>query len=427
MNVLKCIKINILALIGFPLLVLASMVKLIAKAMEKTILILGTIVGLGVVAVAMEVVKERGQLINGIVILIAGIVVGGMLVAMLVGILFLVSAVLMTFVNLVINVINSIYELVYAGYAGIYHICYGDYCMLEMSPGAKRAGCFLFTLLRIVNRIIVFFATHALKLLVAFTVVVIGYCVLQSNAYITSVFGMDLLTYLKLFPIYQVIAGIILYIACMAGIAIVFISLGIEWSEWGEEMSLSTSDYERQVKEFLNGYGELGGGELPSQTGMDAKRMSRYNHYIDVLNYHIKGMEEFLQEVRPIAEKSEDHIFRANSGQYITDFFEIMEELNKYGNPIPVEILEKLMPRIDKIEELHKKVEQQMERLRENREKKVAEGFFNGCDTIEKLEKRYKALCKTYHPDSEAGDEETFKKMKDEYEERKEMLKNSNN
>ena len=97
--------------------------------------------------------------------------------------------------------------------------------------------------------------------------------------------------------------------------------------------------------------------------------------------------------------------------------------MNKYGDSIPVEVLEKLMPKIDKIDELHKKVEQQMEKIKEEREKKVAEGFFNGCDTIEKLEKRYKALCKTYHPDSEAGDEETFKKMKDEYEERKGMLK----
>ena len=35
----------------------------------------------------------------------------------------------------------------------------------------------------------------------------------------------------------------------------------------------------------------------------------------------------------------------------------------------------------------------------------------------EKLDKRYKALCKTYHPDAEGGDKETFQKMKDEYDE----------
>ena len=36
---------------------------------------------------------------------------------------------------------------------------------------------------------------------------------------------------------------------------------------------------------------------------------------------------------------------------------------------------------------------------------------------------RYKALCRTYHPDAESGDEETFKRMQAEYEERKKTLK----
>lgn len=49
-------------------------------------------------------------------------------------------------------------------------------------------------------------------------------------------------------------------------------------------------------------------------------------------------------------------------------------------------------------------------------------GFFAGCNTQEKLEKRYRALCKTYHPDSEAGDEDTFKIMTEEYERLKAKL-----
>lgn len=426
MNVLKIIKINFLALLAFPLLLVATVVKLVAKAMEKFVMILGTIVVLSILAVVLELLKAPGNILSIIAALVVGIIVLGIVIALTVWILSLLSAMIMACIALVINVINSIYELVYAGYAGLYHICYEDYCTLEMEPPAKRGSCFLFTLLRIINRIIVFFATHAFKVLLAATVVVIVYCVIRSNAYVNDVFGMTLIAYLKLFSPLEIIGGVILYLAVLAAFAIVMLSLGVEWSEWGEEMSLNTSDYEKQVKELVNGYGELGGGNVPVQPGMDAKRISRYNHYIDVMNYHIKGMENFLQEVRPLAEKSEDYILRANSGQYITDFFEIVEELNKHGDRVPVEVLEKLMPKIDKIEELHKKVEQQMEKIREEREKKVAEGFFKGCDTMEKLEKRYKALCKTYHPDSEAGDEETFKKMKDEYEERKGMLKNSN-
>lgn len=40
--------------------------------------------------------------------------------------------------------------------------------------------------------------------------------------------------------------------------------------------------------------------------------------------------------------------------------------------------------------------------------------FFQGCETKDKLEKTYKSLCRAYHPDN-GGDEETFKRMNEEY------------
>ena len=42
--------------------------------------------------------------------------------------------------------------------------------------------------------------------------------------------------------------------------------------------------------------------------------------------------------------------------------------------------------------------------------------FFLGCDTKEKAEKRYKALSKAFHPDGACGNEDMFKRMKEEYE-----------
>lgn len=42
--------------------------------------------------------------------------------------------------------------------------------------------------------------------------------------------------------------------------------------------------------------------------------------------------------------------------------------------------------------------------------------FFRGCTTMEELTKRYRNLTKTFHPDLEAGDEETMKQVNEEYE-----------
>lgn len=52
----------------------------------------------------------------------------------------------------------------------------------------------------------------------------------------------------------------------------------------------------------------------------------------------------------------------------------------------------------------------------------TASGYFAGCDSAESLEKRFKALCKVYHPDNTNGDSETFKALTEEYKSMKKMM-----
>lgn len=56
----------------------------------------------------------------------------------------------------------------------------------------------------------------------------------------------------------------------------------------------------------------------------------------------------------------------------------------------------------------------------EQHENQSAQGnglvYFSGCDSLEKVEKRYKMLARAFHPDVGSGDEESFKKMQREYE-----------
>ncbi len=57
-------------------------------------------------------------------------------------------------------------------------------------------------------------------------------------------------------------------------------------------------------------------------------------------------------------------------------------------------------------------------------QEKIPVMFFQGCDTLEKLEKRYKNLAKTFHPDTEAGDTETMKTINAEYDRLKKEFEN---
>ncbi len=49
-------------------------------------------------------------------------------------------------------------------------------------------------------------------------------------------------------------------------------------------------------------------------------------------------------------------------------------------------------------------------------------GFFDGCDTLEKLEITRKRLCKVYHPDADTGNDIIFKKIEEEYNLKKSQL-----
>lgn len=48
-------------------------------------------------------------------------------------------------------------------------------------------------------------------------------------------------------------------------------------------------------------------------------------------------------------------------------------------------------------------------------EQDVIPAFFNGCNGEDELKKRYHQLCKVFHPDSGSGDEETFMRIREEY------------
>ena len=419
MNAFRVIKINVLALAAFPLLILATVIKLLAKAMEKLLTIIGTVVIIGGIALIFELAKNPGDFFQGLVMFLVIMFIGGIFTALIIWVLTMISAVVMGGVNLVIGVVNALYELLYAGYTALYHICYEDYCLLDMWGRARIGSCFFYSLLRVFNRVIIFFATHAIKVLAAVSVVVVAYSLIDANAGIQATFGLHLFAYLKLFSLYEIVYGVVLYLAFLAGFVILLISLGVEWSEWGEEMSLSTSDYEKYIQSMKSEYTAMNQERLGIPDEVSRKRIEKCNRYMELLNAHMDTFGGFLKDIGPVVEKSEDYILRANRGQYITDLHEITERLKQCGGKVPLDEFEGLIPRIEQIDALKKRIEQQVQQIRESKEKKAAAGFFGGCDTREMLDKRYKALCKTYHPDAESGDEETFKRMCDEYAARK--------
>ncbi len=422
-NVLKIIKINILAILAFPLLALATAAKLAAKALEKTVTIIGAVFIMLGISLIFEIMKNPSQWFNGFLVVIVCLVLGGIFTVLVIWILGLISGVVMGAVAIVISLLNGLYELVYAGYTALYHMCKADYVQIRKDGNGFISGlcCLFFTLLRGINRAVILFVTHAIKILALVSIGIVIGSLYLCNQTVQESMGINLLAYLKLFSAYPLVHGSVLYLASMTAVVVILISLGLEWSEWGRDMELSTSDYEKYMNHILEGREEMGQESIQGMHGLDEKRLEKCSRYQDLLHRHAMDIEEFVQRIYPIVEKSDNYILRSGWSEYFTTLQEVMDLMGQYEEGIPVEAFEKLMPRIDRIEELKQTIEKQAARAgTEQKSAAAAEsGFFGGCDTLDKLEKRYRALCKTYHPDTEAGDEDTFKRVTEEYEKRK--------
>lgn len=413
------IKINILALVALPMLLLSTAIKLLAKAMEKLLLIFGIVIITAVLALILELMKTPGETLQGILMLILCLVIGGIFTAVFVWILSLISSVVMVGVTVVIGVFNVLYELVYKGYAVLYRICKRDYGIIsrEGSPFLNGLCCLIYSLLRGVNRLLILFVTHALKLAIAACVLIAGYSLLDMNAAIRRLFGVNLFRYLGLFSGYEIISGILLYLVVMVGICVVLVSLGIEWNEWGMEMRISTFDYEKYAdrNEYQAQF------DMDESAIADKKQMEKYQQYLNRFHTHMAEFEAFMKETEEVADGSENYLFRTARHEYIQKLTELAEKMKGFGRTATPEQLDPLLPWIEQLDKQKEDLIRQMERERRDQEA-AAGGFFAGCTTESKLEKRYKALCKTYHPDMEAGDEETFKKIQAEYEKKKEEI-----
>ena len=51
-----------------------------------------------------------------------------------------------------------------------------------------------------------------------------------------------------------------------------------------------------------------------------------------------------------------------------------------------------------------------------NQAQNNVDSYFEGCNSKEEVEKRYKALAKVFHPDSQTGDNTAFKNLQEAYE-----------
>ena len=137
----------------------------------------------------------------------------------------------------------------------------------------------------------------------------------------------------------------------------------------------------------------------------------------------MQNLESLGDLVEEVLSAKDNALLRSTWGNYFRNLSEIVDECAKYRKGIPVDKFKRLVPRIQQLEKQREDVQEMAQKLLAiNNDPVKASVFFAGCNTADKLEKRYKSLCKAYHPDAEGGDTETFQKMQEEYAMLKEVV-----
>lgn len=408
---LKIMKINLLSLLALPLLLIATVCKLTAKALEKLAVILGMLILTFFVAMGFEFFKDPEGGLEFLLTLLAVLFIGFLIIMILVFLVTVMASVVTAVWSAIIGFFEVIYDLTYTGFLKLHAVCESDYQFISLTgtKAGNAALCLFYTILSFVNRLIVIVISFALPA----SFILSGLLVLDSligiHRKVKAAFGIGLFQFMGKFDTFSVVYGIVMFVMIMALFVIVILSLGIEWHEWAQELQMTEAELNADIQ------------NLQSQDWHMAKDAESDN---DTHDAYIKNLEEHMQSLEPLGDLVEsvlsvkdNALLRSTWGNYFRNLSDIVEECSRYKKGIPLDKFKRMVPRIQQLEKQRADVKNLAEKLQQTYNDPVQSSvFFAGCDTAEKLEKRYKSLCKAYHPDAEGGDTSTFQKLQEEYE-----------
>ncbi len=416
-KVLKICKINILSLIALPILLIATASKLAAKALERVTAICSVVLLSILLTLGFKVFKSPDNTLQAVLYTIAFLAIFAGIVALFLFLANVATEVITSLWSKTIHIFESIYEWTYERFLRLKAVCDRDYQYINLNsnPTTSALLCLIYTILKFINKFIITVISFALPASLVLSAVFVISRVVSAHIKVKSTFGIGLFAFLGKFDTFSLLYGVLMYLAYIALYVIIFLSLGMQWNEWAQELHLTGTELSEDVADLRKNDIEL---------QKDAKnRWEKYESHMHTLKEHMKGLDALGNKVESLLSTTDNALLRSNWGNYFGNLSDIVDECSKYRQGIPVGKFKRLVPRIKQLERQRKDVLQLIEKLQEQSQNPFSSSlFFAGCNTLEKLEKRYKSLCKAYHPDAAEGDTETFQNMQQEYLELRKIL-----
>ncbi len=423
-SVLKVFKINLLALLAFPFLLVSIVAKLILKALEKTLVFISVGITLFVLYLLSLIFKNPSSILNGIALIIVVIILGGIITIIMIWVFSMIASIatsLFTMLRTIIyGILGFIFEMGHESYSKFYDICKSDYedLLSQSSSKSLTFGCVFWHLLKGFNFVITKLFSFALPLSLLVSIGITGYSIYFVHSTIMKTFGIGIFRYLKLFPTAETVFAVLYFVVALFAAVTVLLSLGEEWSEWGKLLDLSTGDYkaytEMQLMDVQEGWS--------NNSFEDGKNTERCQQYMNTLNELVNEYEALQQQVDIAMRMKQNSALAYKFSEYATLLNEILKQTSNFKTNISSKVFEtQFIPQIEQVNKLSKEIMKDLMRIFNKdgfaTSKSNTIDFFEGCNSEEDFKKRYKALSKVYHPDA-GGHEETFKTLSNQYEEK---------
>jgi len=428
--ILRIFKINIFAIVSFLFLLISIVAKLVLKALEKAAVFLCVGGVIFVLALFSMILKNPGGFFQGIGWVIAFLVIFGIIIGIIVAVFSIFAGVFAVAFTIVISVLvgglSAIFGVSHDLYAKLYDICKIDFEKItnETKNNSIKFFCLMWYLLRGFNYVIVTLFSIAFPVSILMSISLFGFSIWSIHSKTTEVFGIGMFSYLKMFPTIDAVFLVIYFVILLSAMSIVIVSLGIEWGEWGKLLKLSTQNYQDYRTFMAEQAEEINATDTSMYSFEEGEKAQKCQKYLEIFSDMCNDIESLQQQVDTAMHMKYDTSIVYDFGEYTNLLGQISKKFDTFKSDIPCKIFEaQFIPQIEIAKRLVKDISKSTLNIinkasasfkkDENKEMK----FFEGCETEEETKKRYKALCKVYHPDA-GGHEGTFKILLRQYEEK---------
>ena len=247
MNIpLKIIKINILSLVAIPFLLISAITKIVATVVENLLLITGIAIFTLVTAFVFEFLRNPGTILELLIFIAIFIVIG----AIFIYIISLIFTILVGIFSMVTSFLLQVLEFISDGtttiYGKILSICSYDYNIIDKNFSSKiksNSLGFCYPITYILNKLIIFILYNSIFIFVLGAIVTFITPIILIASKINKDFGINIFSFLRLFDWYTLLYGIVIYIIALGGLSLIIVKVGIDISEWGEDIKDLTTDY----------------------------------------------------------------------------------------------------------------------------------------------------------------------------------------